>query len=76
MISDEKRIDYEAERLMRLCCPYGPQDVREAVREKISGFAAGGGYILSADHNLLGDIPLENILAMYEAATAYGKYTS
>lgn len=52
------------------------EDVREAVREKISGFAAGGGYILSADHNLLGDIPLENILAMYEAATAYGKYTS
>ncbi len=32
MINDEERIDYETERLMRLCCPYGSLDVREAVR--------------------------------------------
>ncbi len=32
MICDGERLDYETERFMRLCCPYGSLDVREAVR--------------------------------------------
>ncbi len=32
MISDEERFDYETERLMRFCCPYGSLDVREAIK--------------------------------------------
>jgi len=50
------------------------EDVKEEVRKKIAGFGRGGGYILSADHNILGDIPLENLLAMFEAATKPGRY--
>lgn len=47
-------------------------DVKNEVSKKIAGFGRGGGYILSADHNILGDVPLENILAMFEAAGNFG----
>jgi uroporphyrinogen decarboxylase len=30
--------------------------------------------VFSAVHNLQPDVPLENILAMYEAANEYGSY--
>ncbi len=49
--------------------PFGtPEDVRQAVRERIKILGAGGGYILSSSHNLLKAFPLENILAMYDEA--------
>jgi uroporphyrinogen decarboxylase len=51
-----------------------PADVREEVRKKISALGEGGGYILSADHNILLDVPPENLIAMFEAAFEYGKY--
>ena len=50
------------------------EDVKDEVRKKIACFGRGGGYILSADHNILGDVPLENLLAMFEAATQSGRY--
>lgn len=49
-------------------------DVKTEVRRRIRDFAPGGGYILGAVHNIQPDVPLENILAMYEAAREYGKY--
>lgn len=45
------------------------EDVKEAVRKTIASLGRGGGYILSADHNILKDVPMENLVAMYEAAT-------
>jgi uroporphyrinogen decarboxylase len=49
--------------------PFGtPEDVRQAVRERIEILGAGGGYILSSSHNLLKAFPLENIVAMYDEA--------
>jgi uroporphyrinogen decarboxylase len=58
-----------------LVLPKGnPADVREEVRKKISALGEGGGYILAADHNILLDVPPENLIAMFEAAFEYGKY--
>ena len=61
--------------------PYGtPEAVREEVTRRVSDLrdlgyrilvsdlAAGGGYILSAVHNIQPDVPPSNVSAMYEAA--------
>ena len=51
--------------------PYGtPDDVRAEVRRRISEFGKGGGYVLNAVHNLQPDVPVENILAMYDLGAA------
>lgn len=44
-----------------------PADVKKEVRERIEALAPGGGYIFGAIHNIQGDVPPENILAMWEA---------
>lgn len=55
--------------------PYGtPEQVDAVVREKISAFAPGGGYIISAGHNIQADVPPQNILALFDAARKYGVY--
>jgi len=32
------------------------------------------GYVLSAVHNIQSGVPVENIIAMYEAGREYGRY--
>jgi len=55
--------------------PFGkPDDVREEVKKRIDDLAAGGGFVFSAVHNIQGDVPPENILAMFEAFKEYRKY--
>jgi uroporphyrinogen decarboxylase len=51
-----------------------PQQVREEVQRKISIYGQGGGYMLSADHNILVDVPPRNLITMFEAAFQLGKY--
>ncbi len=51
-----------------------PQQVQEEVQRKISIYGRGGGYMLSADHNILVDVPPRNLIAMFEAAFQLGKY--
>jgi uroporphyrinogen decarboxylase len=51
-----------------------PEDVRQEVKRKIALYGKGGGYMLSPDHNVLVDVPPKNLMAMFEAAIAYGKY--
>jgi uroporphyrinogen decarboxylase len=51
-----------------------PEDVRAEVKKRIGDFAPGGGYILGAVHNIQPGVPLENILAMYDAGNEYGRY--
>jgi uroporphyrinogen decarboxylase len=51
-----------------------PKDVKEEVKSKIAILGEGGGYVLSADHNILMDVPPENLIAMFEGASEYGKY--
>jgi uroporphyrinogen decarboxylase len=48
--------------------PFGsPEDVRRETRRVIGTLGAGGGYILMASQGFEGDVPLENIEALYEA---------
>ena len=57
------------------CCPLGtPEDVRAEVRQRIRDLAPGGGYVLTAVHNIQPDVPPENIVAMYDAARELGQY--
>jgi uroporphyrinogen decarboxylase len=50
------------------------EDVREEVKRKIAVYGKGGGYMLSADHNILVDVPPPNLITMFEAAAEFGKY--
>ena len=55
--------------------PFGtPEEVREEVRERVAALAAGGGYILSTSHNIQGDTPVENVVALLSAYREYGRY--
>ena len=45
-----------------------PDDVQREVRERITAFAAGGGYVFNQVHNILSDVPAENVIAMFDAA--------
>jgi uroporphyrinogen decarboxylase len=52
--------------------PFGtPEDVRAEVRERIRVLGKGGGYICGADHTILPDVPIENVLAMLDEARTY-----
>ena len=55
--------------------PFGtPADVRAEVRERINALAPGGGYIISTAHNIQGDTPVENVLALIQAYEEFGAY--
>ncbi|MFC1712989.1 uroporphyrinogen decarboxylase family protein [Candidatus Poribacteria bacterium] len=50
-------------------------DVRKEVRRVIDIMAPGGGFCLAASHDLmLDDFPVENVIAMYDEASEYGRY--
>jgi len=44
-----------------------PEEVKKTVRETISIMGENGGYIAAPTHDLPGDIPVENVLALIEA---------
>jgi len=58
----------------RVLCRGSVADVRKEVRERLRVFAPGGGYILCAVHNIQGEVPAENIDAMYDEALLSGTY--
>jgi len=48
--------------------PFGtPEEVYREVRQRIEIFNDGGGFVFNAIHNVLGNTPLENALAMVRA---------
>lgn len=44
-----------------------PDEVKKVVRERINRLGRDGGYICASSHNLQPDIPVENIITMYQA---------
>lgn len=52
-----------------------PADVRAEVKLRIAQLAPGGGYILDASQGYTEDVPLENIVALFESALDYGHYS-
>ena len=47
------------------------EDVKRAVEDTVEQMGEGGGYVLSAVHNIQPDVPIQNILAMFEHAREY-----
>lgn len=45
-----------------------PEQVRDEVRRRKEILGAGGGFVFCQVHNILPDVPPENVLAMFEAA--------
>jgi uroporphyrinogen decarboxylase len=45
-----------------------PEEVRQHVRRQVEMMRPGGGFVFQQVHNILADIPPENVAAMYEAA--------
>lgn len=55
--------------------PFGtPEEVRAQVRYTIRTFGKGGGYVFNPVHNIQANVPIENLLAMYETVRSEGKY--
>lgn len=52
-----------------------PFEVAESVRVSLAAFMPGGGYVFDSIHNIQGDVPPENIVAMFDAAYDYGFYS-
>ncbi len=48
-----------------------PAEVKSHVRERLDIFAPGGGFVFNTVHNILPDVPPEDIVAMYEALAEY-----
>jgi len=50
------------------------QEVKDEVKRRIEDFAPGGGFVFNAVHNIQGDVPPENLMAMWETLKQYGTY--
>jgi len=48
-----------------------PEEVKTEVKENLKIFSSGGGYVFNPVHNIQGNTPIENIIAMYEALEEY-----
>ena len=47
--------------------PFGtPEEVRREVRERIDILGKNGGYVFNTIHNIVANVPPENLIAMYE----------
>ena len=54
---------------------YGtPDEVTRNVRETLEIMKPGGGYLLAPTHSIQDNTPVENVIAMFEAAKKYGSY--
>ena len=55
--------------------PFGTQeDIVREVKHAFDTLGRDGGYILAPVHTVEGDVPVENILAVYEGARKYCRY--
>ncbi len=53
-----------------------PEEVREDVKRRVSDLMPGGGFVFATVHNIQGNVPPENIMAMWETLQEYGSYSS
>jgi uroporphyrinogen decarboxylase len=49
----------------------GPGEVKDQVKRLLDIWAPGGGYVFNTVHNILADVPPENVVAMYEAVAEF-----
>ncbi len=48
-----------------------PEKVREQVLDRLEIFSEGGGFVFNTIHNILPDVPPENVVAMYDAINEF-----
>ena len=48
-----------------------PASIRDQVLERMEIFSEGGGFVFNTVHNILPDVPPENIVAMYDAVKEF-----
>ena len=53
-----------------------PAQVREDVRRRLDDFMPGGGFVFAAVHEILIDVPPENLVAMWETVREFGSYST
>ena len=51
-----------------------PAEVAAEVRQRAETLGQGGGFIFGTAHNLLPDVPTDNIVALFKAYLEYGRY--
>jgi len=51
-----------------------PEEVRAETRRRIGDLKPGGGFVFASIHNMQAHVPVENILAMWEALDEAGTY--
>lgn len=48
--------------------PFGsPEAVRDEVHQRLEIFSPGGGFVFNTVHNIQGNVPVENVVAMFDA---------
>jgi uroporphyrinogen decarboxylase len=50
-----------------------PGEVKDHVKERLEIFAPGGGFVFNTVHNIMPDVPPENVVAMYEAIEEFSR---
>ena len=48
-----------------------PEEVRRHVSERIASFSPGGGFVFCQVHNILPNVPPENVVAMYDGVRLF-----
>ena len=55
--------------------PHGTtREVRDEVKRRIDDLAPGGGFVFATVHNIQEDVPVENIMTLFETLREYGVY--
>jgi hypothetical protein len=55
--------------------PFGtPAEIKNQVRERMQIFGKGGGFVFNPIHNVQASVPVENLVALYEAIGEYRCY--
>jgi uroporphyrinogen decarboxylase len=55
--------------------PFGtPGQIADEVKRRIDDLAPGGGFVLGPIHNVQADVPLQNVVALFQAAREVGVY--
>lgn len=52
------------------------EQVRADVRKRLEDLMPGGGFVFNTVHNIQGNVPPENIMAMWETVQECGVYQS
>jgi uroporphyrinogen decarboxylase len=52
-----------------------PEQVREETRRRIEDLMPGGGFVFNTVHNIQGNVPPQNIVAMWETLQKFGRYS-